>query len=190
MTALEAGRLEDFKRVLTYRLVTKIKHDFNGDFRRYYAAPAVWTKWRTGKIGYSKAVYQLIIKFNSTSLSRRQVRSIFGRNPETGKWLPCAGLIASDPDIKVFNKGTICMRGERYHIRKRYQLPFEFVKRIFDDEGLLAKVADAESDYYTDRQRRLIFTQINNVKRNYHYKTKAEKLERMSMEELVAGIDL
>ena len=32
---------------------------------------------------------------------------------------------------------------------------------------------DAGSDYYTDRQRRLIFTQLLNQK-NYHYKTNKE----------------
>lgn len=50
------------------------------------------------------------------------------------------------------------MDGRRFQLCKRYQLPYELIKSIFDDEALLAKVCDAGSDYYTDRQRRLIFT--------------------------------
>lgn len=81
------------------------------------------------------------------------------------------------------------MDGRRFQLCKRYQLPFELIKSIFDDKVLLAKVCDAGSDYYTDRQRRMIFTQINKTK-NYRYKTKAEIAEAMTIEELVAGIEL
>ena len=81
------------------------------------------------------------------------------------------------------------MDGRRFQLCKRYQLPYEFIKSIFADKILLAKVCDAGSDYYTDRQRRLIFTQINKAK-SYKYKTKAEITEAMTIEELVARIEL
>lgn len=79
------------------------------------------------------------------------------------------------------------MNGSRYGVKKRYQLPFEFIKTIFENEQLLNKVIDAGSDYYTDRQRRLIFTQINK-QNNYRYKTKQEKIEAMSEQEKIDAL--
>ena len=188
MNETEKSRLEDFKRILTYRIVTKIVHDFRGDYELYYKAPRIWAAWRAGAVKYTKKIYELIIKFNNTALTKNQVKSVFGRDDER-KWLNYAGLIESDPEIRVFNKGTICMDGRRFQLCKSYQLPYEFVKAIFSDKALLEKVQDAGSDYYTDRQRRLIFTQINKAS-GYHYKTKAEIADAMTIDELVAGIEL
>lgn len=81
---------------------------------------------------------------------------IFGK--EKRHYLPYSTLIAEDKSIKVFSKGTVCMNGRRFGVKKRYQLPFQLIKSIFEDEQLLKKVIDASSGYYTDRQRRLIFT--------------------------------
>ena len=53
---------------------------------------------------------------------------------------------------------------------------------------LLEKVCDAGSDYYTDRQRRLIFTQINDKKKGYHYKTKQEIAEEMTEQEKIDAL--
>ena len=46
---------------------------------------------------------------------------------------------------------------------------------------------DAGSDYYTDRQRRLIFTQLLNQKR-YHYKTNEES-EKENQEKALMPTD-
>lgn len=116
MNDIEKSRLEDFKRVLTYRIVTKIVHDFKGKYELYYDAPRYWAAWRNQKLPYNKKIYELIIKFNNTGLSRNQVRSIFGRDQEK-RWLNYAPLIESDPEIKTFNKGTICMGGRRFGIK-------------------------------------------------------------------------
>jgi len=187
MTELEMQRLEDFKRVLTYRLVTKILHDFKGKYKLYFEAPCIWQKWKTKQIEYDKKIYKLVIMFNNTALSSHQVQSIFGKDSNK-KWIAYQALIAQDNDIKVFNKGTICMSGSRYQVRKRYQLPFDFIEKIFTNPDLLKKVLDAGSDYYTPRQRRLIFTQINNTKKNYHYMTKQQKLDAMGEDEKVAAL--
>lgn len=187
MTELEMQRLEDFKRVLTYRLVSKISHDFKGKYKLYFEAPCIWQKWKNKQIDYDKQIYKLVIMFNNTSLSAHQVQSIFGKDSNK-KWIAYQSLIEQDKDIKVFNKGTICMNGSRYQVRKRYQLPFELIEKIFTNPELLKKVLDAGSDYYTPRQRRLIFTQINDKKKNYHYMTKQQKLESMSDDEKVAAL--
>lgn len=158
MNDIEAKRLEDFKRILTYRTASKIVHDFNGSYALYYEAPALWMKWKNHEIPYDRKTYELIIKFNNTALDKRQLEHIFGKLD--GKWISYAGLIAADPGVKVYDKGTICMSGERFQFGKRYQLPFDFIKAIFDAPALLAKVLDPKSDYYSPRQRRLIFTQI------------------------------
>ena len=92
---IEESRLEDFKRILTYRIVTKIVHDFKGDCDLYYKAPRIWAAWRGGNIQYSKKIYELIIKFNSTALSKNQVKSIFGRD-HNRKWLNYAALVESE----------------------------------------------------------------------------------------------
>ena len=160
MTELERSRLEDFKRILTYRLVTKIIHCFKGDYEAYYAAPRAWAAWRAGRASYSPKIYRDIVCFNQTALSAAQLQSIFGRGPDR-KWLNYGPLIKSDPDIKTFNKGTLVVNGQRFQLRQRYQLPREYIKSVFDDPATLARARNAESDFYTRRQRRLIFTQIN-----------------------------
>ena len=183
MTELEKNRLEDFKRILTYRLVTKIHHDFKDNYKLYYEAPCLWTKWRNKQTQYDKRIYKLIVMFNQTALSRNQVQHIFGKD-ENGKYLSYSTLIAQDKSITVFNKGTVFMSKRRFGVQKRYRLPIEVIEPIFMNPELLAKVLDAGSDYYTDRQRRLIFTQINKQK-TYHYKTNKEHLEQMSDEEKI-----
>ena len=183
MTELEKSRLEDFKQILTYRLVTKIKHDFKGNYKLYYEAPCLWNKWRNKEAKYDKRIYKLIVLFNQTALTKHQVMHIFGKD-ENGKYLSYSSLIAQDNTIKVFNKGTVFMSKRRFGVAKRYQLPIDVIEPIFQNPELLAKVVDAGSDYYTDRQRRLIFTQINKQK-TYHYKTNKEHLEDMSDEEKI-----
>ena len=185
MSEIELERLEDFKKVLTYQLVTKIKYNFKGNYQLYYQAPIIWDKWKNHEINYDKKIYKLIVMFNNTALSKHQCMHIFGK--VDGKYLPYSELIASDTTIKMFNKGTVCMNGIRYGIKKRYQLPFEFIQSIFENEQLLSKIIDAGSDYYTDRQRRLIFTQINK-QNNYHYKTKQEIVEDITEQERIEAV--
>lgn len=187
MSKLEKERLEDFKKVLTYRLVTKIHHDFKDNYKLYYEAPCIWTKWKNHQIDYDKRIYKLIVMFNQTALSAHQVQSIFGKNNEN-IWIAYANLIAQDNSIKVFNKGTVYMNNRRFGVKKRYQLPVELIEEIFVDKILLEKVCDARSDYYTDRQRRLIFTQINDKKKGYHYKTNEELVEEMSIQDKVDAL--
>ena len=123
---------------------------------------------------------------------------IFGK--DNGHYLPYSALIAQDDSIKVFNKGTICMHEDtrkkanackskkrRFGVKKRYQLPFEVIALIFQDKDLLKKVCDAGSDYYTDRQRRLIFTQLNKQK-NYHYKRNDELDEEISEQDKINAV--
>ena len=104
-------------------------------------------------------------------MSAHQVQSIFGGEKKKKKWLAYKNIIESDPDIKVFKNGTIVYDDKRYQVKKRYQLQYEFIKNIFENKELLDKVLDVNSDYYSNRQRRLIFTQIKKQK-HYHYKRK------------------
>ena len=171
MTNIENERLTDFKRILTYHLVTNIKEKFKSNYKLYYGAPKLWGQWRNHQIDYNTKIYDLINKFNQTSLSAHQVQSIFGKDDSNKKWLAYKNIIENDPDIKVFKKGTIVENGQRYQLKNRYQLPYEFIKNIFENKELLDKVLDVDSDYYSNRQRRLIFTQIKKQK-HYHYKQK------------------
>lgn len=186
MTELERQRLDDFKRVLTYHLTQKIRRHLKGNYRLYYEAPRIWARWRSRQLAYDKRIYRLIVIFNQTSLSAHQVKHIFGKG-ENGRQLGYSALIAQDKDIKVFGKGTVCMGGCRYQVRNRYQLPVEAIGKIFNDPELLERVVDAGSDYYTPRQRRLIFTQINGRK-NYRYMTREEKIGSMGEEERINAL--
>ena len=99
-------------------------------------------------------------------------------------------IIESDNDIKVFKKGTIVENGQRYHIKNRYQLPYSYIEAIFKNPDILKKVLDAGSEFYSDRQRRLIFTQINKQQK-YHYKTRndlANSLSQAALDELIADL--
>ena len=108
-------------------------------------------------------------------------------------------MIESCNDIVKVNRGTLYIKGRRFDIPIRYLLPEELIKSIFESEELYKKVRDAGSDYYTDRQRRLIFTQLLNQK-NYHYKTnkeiekenqeKALMLTDQELDDLVKDLDI
>ena len=183
MNNLEIERLNDFKKVLTYHLVTKIKYHFKSNYKLYYGAPKLWGQWRIHKIDYNTKIYDLINKFNQTSLSAHQVQRIFGQDKQNKKWISYSTLIENDPDIKVFKKGTIVENGQRYHIKNRYQLPYSYIEAIFKNPDILKKVLDAGSEFYSDRQRRLILTQINKQQK-YHYKTKKELANSLSQDAL------
>lgn len=172
MTNIENERLTDFKKVLTFHLVTNIKEKFDSNYNLYFFAPKLW-RWSDSyyRLNNEYKLFYYTNLFNQTALSAHQVQSIFGTYPETKKWLPYKNIIDSDPDIKVFKNGTIMYDGKRYQVKKRYQLPYEFIKNIFENKELLDKVLDVNSDYYSNRQRRLIFTQLKKQK-HYHYKRK------------------
>lgn len=187
MNNLETERLNDFKKILTYHLVTKIKYHFKSNYNLYYNAPKIWQQWKNRKLKYSHKIYECITKFNQTALSAKQVQSIFGKDKENKKWIAYKDLLTSDREITIFNKGTIVSGGQRYQIKNRYQLPYDYIKSIFEDSELLKQVIDAGSDYYSDRQRRLIFTQINRQQK-YHYKTKQEIIDEMTDAEKIDAL--
>lgn len=182
-------RLEDFIKILTYHIVKKIDYHFKGKYQLMYDAPVIWNKWRDHKLAYNKKTYDLILKFNNFALSAKQVQSIFGKD-ENGKWIAYEDLIKTFPNLKIFNKGTICMNDKRYQIKKRYILDIEIIRPIFEDKALHDKIVDASSDYYSKRQRRLIFTQINNLKTGYHYKTNAELSEEERINNIIEEMDI
>lgn len=187
MNNIEIERLNDFKKVLTYHLVKKIKYHFKSNYNIYYKSPDIWINWsKKRNIKYSNEIYSLIIKFNDTGLSTNQVKHIFGKD-SNGKYLKYSILLNNDNDIKIFKKGTIVTKNRRFQIKNRYQLPYEYIKSIFDNKELLEKVCDAGSDFYSDRQRRLIFTQINK-QQTYHYKTKKELTEEQEIEKVISEL--
>lgn len=84
---------------------------------------------------------------------------IFGKYPD-GSRLPYEEILKNCPEVETFNKGTIIVCGNRHNICRRYRLGREALEKIFSDEKLLKNVLDAKSDFYTKRQRRLIFAII------------------------------
>lgn len=191
MTDYEKDRLEDFKKVLTYHILSKIKYHFSkckDPISAYYSAPKIYKQMKNKEIAYNQKLYTLIIKFNDTSLSSDQVQCIFGKYTDSKKWIPYKKLIEADSNIKVFNKGTITKKlpdgtKVRYQIQQRYQLPYEYIKGIWENKELLAKALNKRSDFYSNRQRRLIETQIFK-KKNYHYKSNNQIIEEKKAEEL------
>ena len=184
MDNLIQSRLDDFKKILTFHIISKIhyKYGFNDNYNLYYEAPKKWKQWRSGEIKYSRFTFKYLALFNSTALDRNQVKAIFGKD-ESGKIISYVDAIKSDLDIIQFNKGTIVIKGKRYPIAKRYQLPYEYIKSIFDDPDMLAKVLDVKSDFYTKRQRRLIFNQIL-----MKDKRKKQRLQKKTEEQQVQEI--
>lgn len=183
MNELEKSRLDDFKKILTYQIVTKICYYFKYNYDLYYKAPKIWKQWKLRKLKYSAEIYKYIVAFNQIAFSFKQRQHIFGRD-KNGKYVQYAKLIDQDNDIKVFNKGTIFMSNRRFSLKKRYQLPYEYIKSIFNNKQLLDKVVNVKSDFYSDRQRRLIFTQILE-QQHYHYKTNKETLSDFNEEQRV-----
>lgn len=182
-------RLEDFEKILTYHIVTKIDYHFKGNYKLVYEIPGMWNLWQKHKIKYDEKIYRLVSQFNNFALSAKQVQSIFGRDAN-GKWISYGDLVKSIPNLKIFNKGTVIMHKRRFQMRKKYIFDINIIKPIFEDKALHDKIVDATSDYYSNRQRRLIFTQINNKKKCYHYKTKVELTEEERITKLLEEMDI
>mgnify|MGYP007090521218 CR=1 FL=1 len=142
--------------MLTFHLVSKIRHNFNSDVKAYFEAPGMWASWRDGKTQYNPRIYEQIAKFNATALDSKVVAKIFGKY-RNGQRLPYEEILKNCGDIEIFNKCTVVVKGERHNICRRYRLKREILEKIFADEALLGKVLDAKSDFYTKRQRKLIF---------------------------------
>lgn len=189
-TLIDKERLEDFKKVLTFQLVSKIKYHFKGSVKLFFSAPKIWAKFRAHSLSDTTInPYALITKFNDAGLSRNQVKAIFGKYPGCKSFtIPYSELIAQCADITIREHGSLQVKDKKYGVSKCYMLPFEFLNAIFEDAELLEKACDAKSDYYTNRQRRLIFTQLLDVKKNYHYKTNAEISDEDKIAELIKEI--
>lgn len=192
-TKLELERLEDFKKVLTFHIVDKIQQFFKRDYHRFYTAKATYSRFINCKnktYAYDKKkvhfVYASIISFNKVGLDRSQVAQIFGKDQNHNR-INYKDLIENCNDIVKVNRGTLYIKDRRFDIPIRYLLPEELIKSIFESEELYNKVRDAGSDYYTDRQRRLIFTQLLNQK-HYHYKTNKE-VEKENQEKTLMPTD-
>ena len=192
-TDLELERLEDFKKVLTFHIVDKIQQFFKRDYHRFYTAKATYSRFISCKnktYAYDKEkvhfVYASIISFNKVGLDKSQVAQIFGKD-KNHKRVKYKDLLENCNDIVKVNRGTLYIKGRRFDIPIRYLLPEELIKSIFESEELYDKVRDAGSDYYTDRQRRLIFTQLLNQK-HYHYKTNKE-IEKENQEKALMLTD-
>lgn len=189
-TNLKLERLEDFKKVLTFHIIDKIQQFFGKDYHKFYTAKAAYTRFincKNKSYAYDKKkvhyVYASIISFNKVGLDRSQVAQIFGKD-QNHKRINYKELIDSCSDIIKVNRGTLFIKGRRFDVPIRYLLPESMIKSIFESEELYQKVRDAGSDYYTDRQRRLIFTQLLN-QRHYHYKTNKEVEEENIENELM-----
>lgn len=81
---------------------------------------------------------------------------IFGKY-RNGRRLPYEEILKNCPDVEIFNKCTVVVKNERHNVCRRYRLKRPVLERIFADEALMGKVLDAKSDFYTKRQRKLIF---------------------------------
>lgn len=185
-------RLADFKRVLTFQIVTKIDHHFKGNVHAFFSVPRLWMLFRDKRLPTTINPFKLRSLFNDAGLTRQQVKSIFGKYPgEKTFTLPYSEIIKTDPDISVKLHGVIsnlCTENTRkFGKANTYLLPEAFIQSIFDNPELLKEVKDAGSDYYTDRQRRLIFTQLLNQK-HYHYKTNRQIAEEKQADEIADEI--
>ena len=155
---IEQQRLEDFKKILTYHLVTKIEH-FNISVKDFYSAGFNYKNFKDGKIGYARSIFKDQAIFNACGLRREQVARIFGFN-KFHQRIKYEDLIQQDTDITVRKHGTQFNKAKHTRIpfSKCYLLPQSLIQSISDDPILLKRVKDAKSGYYTARQRRLIFS--------------------------------
>ena len=211
---VDAERLDDFKKVLTYHLVTKIKYHFKGHVDLFYKVPAMWKTFRAHKLTKTQlnlwscvfrsksgpddtelSPWSIVNMYNDAGLSRHQVRAIFGKYPGSKSFtIPYSKLIESDSTISVRYHGVLKYKSKKldkqrhFGVENCYTLPEKYIQSIFDDKELLEKVCDAGSDFYSDRQRRLIFLQINDKKNHYHYKTSANLAESQTEAEKVEAV--
>lgn len=89
---------------------------------------------------------------------------IFGKY-RNGRRLPYEEILKGCPDVEIFNKCTVVVKNERHNVCRRYRLKRGTLEKIFSDEKLLGKILDAKSDFYTKRQRKLIFGAVLGAER-------------------------
>lgn len=214
---IDAERLDDFKKVLTYHLVTKIKHHFKGRVDLFYKVPAMWKTFRAHRLTKTQlnlwsciflakscpddkastklSPWSIVALYNDAGLSTHQVRAIFGKYPgSTSFTIPYSKLIENDPTISVRHHGVLKYKSKKldkqrhFGVDNCYTLPEKYIQSIFDNKELLERVCNAGSDFYSDRQRRLIFLQINGKKQHYHYKTSANLAESQTEAEKAEAV--
>ena len=187
MTEIEKTRLDDFKKILTFNIVTKISNPktFNNNVNLFYNTPKIWQKFKSYSLTDNINPFKLIAMFNAVGLDRNNIKAIFGKYPNSTKQIPYSNLIKSDSDITTKNYGAFKSGTKIIHKTNVYLLPFDFINSIFSDKQLLEKVCDVGSDYYTKRQRRLILTQILGKKNNYFYVSEKEKHEKQELNDLI-----
>ena len=186
--ALYQERLVDFKKVLTYHLVSKIKH-FKITPEEFYNAGNLYNQFKDREIKYDSKIFELQSIVNSCGLSRNQVAAIFGKDKDKHR-IPYKDLIEQAQEITVRKHGT--QFSKKCHVRRAftncYFLPLANIKSIFDNPDQMKKVLDAESDYYSDRQRCLIFSQLIG-KKNSRYKTNEQVIKQEEIDELIENMD-
>lgn len=110
---------------------------------------------------------------------------IFGKYRD-GCRLPYEEILKGCPDVEIFNKCTVVVKNERHNICRRYRLKRGIIEQIFSDEKLLLEILDAKSDFYTKRQRKLIFGAVLGAEREkpeINEKTKEAMNEKIQIPE-------
>lgn len=159
-------RLEDFKKVLIFNQVTKIKKLFRSNLKLFYSVPTLWRAFKSYSLKSDKInPFEVISKLNKFGLTRDQVKAIFGKTPNSKTFdIPYSKLIEEDNQILKLSHGIQAFGDCKRGMTNKYILVSDLIEPIFNDKELLEKVCDATSEFYTARQRRLIFSQILNKK--------------------------
>ena len=186
MTVIEQQRLQDFKNILTYHLVNKITYFFNCDYNAFFDAPKNYTRFvnagENRKFFNSDEVHDiyrnLIECFNRIALPKGVVQNVFGRQQINNKWVKIQykNLINRCGWVKRINSGVIITKGKRTHFASIYLLERDYIARIFEDPDSYQKARDPNSDFYTIRQRSIIFKHLLT-------KQKTEKKDDMTKKE-------
>lgn len=180
-------RLQDFVKILTFLETTSVLNLFGGKVNEYVYSKKNFLDFHK-KTSDERAklvgnVYKNIALYNQTGMNRDIIRRIFGSKPNTNEHFSTKDYLPLIEKYSDRKHGTYIVKAKRHSFTKHYSIGYAELKKIFDDKELLKRVLDAESDYYSKRQKKLIFKILEDNKTETLVKSVVGKIN--AAEELI-----
>lgn len=122
-------RLDDFVKILTFTEVTSIQNLFDGELNHYVYAKTEFERFHNGcdqavRNKTVNDVYRRTALYNRTGLDRYAVQHIFGKEPNSTKWLSTKLYLPLIDEFCDRKNGVYVVKGERHAFSKHYSVGY------------------------------------------------------------------
>lgn len=195
----EKSVLEDFRKIMVFNVVNKIKHffrygskyEYGGvkyDYEAFWNARTEFNRFREkcrleGRQDktYTHAVYNTLEKFDRCGLSQQAVKAIFrGGVSNYGKLIE-KYLLQPHGTMTIYKSDG---KKKTLQFVNIYSPLFDELKDIFEHPDKLKMITDLRGGYYTKRQKHIIYKYVA-PKKNGEKKLEADDIEPQEEQQVV-----